>query len=152
MRALPEKVRAVLAVPFRFDEVQENSSSLFAVPIILPPLHIFVRTMWPKQPLLGLLKCKMCGTADGLWCSQMRALLRATFIDPTNVMGQFNRGSYFSVVDRYADPKPFLSIFSDSIFDSSIDAGTPNLAAAPDGPDTRPAHSVNAASMIVFSQ
>jgi hypothetical protein len=56
------------------------------------------------------------------------------------------------VVDRYAGLEPYLSIFSDFIFDSSIDAGIPNLAAAPDGPDTRPAHSVNAASMIVFSQ
>src|SRR6266404_4808382 len=32
----------------------------------------------------------------------------------------------------------FLSIFSDLIFDSSVDRGTPNFAAAPVGPNTRP--------------
>src|ERR1700735_5145490 len=52
---------------------------------------------------------------------------------------------------RYADLKRFLSIFSDFIFDSSVDPGTPNLAAALDGPDPRPSHSINAASMIAFS-
>jgi|HubBroStandDraft_5_1064220.scaffolds.fasta_scaffold87239_2 hypothetical protein len=32
--------------------------------------------------------------------------------------------------------KRFLSIFSERIFDSSVDRGTPNLAAAPVGPKT----------------
>jgi hypothetical protein len=36
------------------------------------------------------------------------------------------------------DLKRFLSIFSDRIFDSSVDLAIPSLAAAPDGPNTRP--------------
>src|SRR5882762_7215029 len=47
--------------------------------------------------------------------------------------------------------KRFLSIFSDLIFDSRVDPGIPSLAAAPDGPDTRPPLSRRAASMISFS-
>src|SRR5216683_2644660 len=47
--------------------------------------------------------------------------------------------------------KRFLLIFSDLIFDSRVDPGIPSLAAAPDGPDTRPSHSRRAASMITFS-
>src|SRR6266446_9972621 len=34
--------------------------------------------------------------------------------------------------------KRFLSIFSDRIFDSSVDRGMPSLSAAPSGPNTRP--------------
>src|SRR6266436_2836715 len=34
--------------------------------------------------------------------------------------------------------KRFLLIFSDLIFVSKVDPGIPSLAAAPDGPDTRP--------------
>jgi hypothetical protein len=44
-----------------------------------------------------------------------------------------------------------LLIFSERIFDSSVDRGMPNLAAAPVGPKIRPRHSFRAASMISFS-
>jgi hypothetical protein len=37
------------------------------------------------------------------------------------------------------------------IFDSSVCRGRPSLAAAPEGPDTRPRHSANAASIRVRS-
>src|SRR5882724_8330974 len=47
--------------------------------------------------------------------------------------------------------KRFLLIFSDLIFDSRVDPGTPSLAAAPDYPDTRRSLSRRAASMISFS-
>jgi len=47
--------------------------------------------------------------------------------------------------------KRFLLIFSDRIFDSSVDRGMPNLAAAPVGPDTRPHASFRAASIMFFS-
>src|SRR5579862_342833 len=47
--------------------------------------------------------------------------------------------------------KPFLLIFSALIFDSRVVLGTPSLAAAPDGPDTRPRHSRKAASISAFS-
>jgi hypothetical protein len=36
--------------------------------------------------------------------------------------------------------KRFLSIFSDRIFDSRVDLAIPSLAAAPEGPNTRPLH------------
>src|SRR6516164_908843 len=47
--------------------------------------------------------------------------------------------------------KRFLSIFSDLIFVSRVDPGMPSLAAAPDGPDTRPPLSRRANSIISFS-
>src|SRR5579863_7106694 len=47
--------------------------------------------------------------------------------------------------------KRCLLIFSALIFDSSVVPGTPSLAAAPDGPDTRPLHSRKAASIRAFS-
>src|SRR5713226_1326741 len=47
--------------------------------------------------------------------------------------------------------KRFLSIFSDLIFDSSVDRGMPNLAAAPLGPNIRPRLSFRVASIISFS-
>ena len=47
--------------------------------------------------------------------------------------------------------KRFLLIFSDLIFESSVDPGIPSLAAAPDGPETRPPLSRRAASIISFS-
>ena len=47
--------------------------------------------------------------------------------------------------------KRFLSIFSERIFDSSVDRGMPNLAAAPVGPKTCPRLSFKAASIIFFS-
>src|SRR5712664_218590 len=47
--------------------------------------------------------------------------------------------------------KRYLSIFSDLIFVSKVDPGIPSLAAAPDGPDTRPPLSRKAASIISFS-
>jgi len=47
--------------------------------------------------------------------------------------------------------KRFLSIFSDRIFDSSLDRANPNFAAAPDGPNTRPWHSRRPDSMISIS-
>src|SRR5579871_6134890 len=46
-----------------------------------------------------------------------------------------------AVLNRY------LLILSDRIFDSSVDAGTPNWLAAPEGPETRPPLAANAASM-----
>src|SRR6516162_872920 len=48
--------------------------------------------------------------------------------------------------------KRFLSIFSDLIFESSVDPGIPSLTAAPEGPDTLPPLSRRAASMIAFSR
>ncbi len=42
-------------------------------------------------------------------------------------------------------------IFSYLIFDSSVEPGIPSLAAAPEGPDTRPPLSVNSISVIAFS-
>src|SRR6266404_922281 len=47
--------------------------------------------------------------------------------------------------------KRFLSIFSDLIFDSSVDRGMPNLAAAPVGPNTRPRVAFRASSLMFFS-
>src|SRR5258706_14535600 len=47
--------------------------------------------------------------------------------------------------------KQFLSIFSALIFDSSVDRGMPNLAAAPVGPNTRPRLAFRASSMMFFS-
>src|SRR6266436_7388967 len=47
--------------------------------------------------------------------------------------------------------KRFLLILNDRIFDSSVDRGMPNLAAAPVGPNIRPRHSFKAASIISFS-
>src|SRR5947208_3058197 len=47
--------------------------------------------------------------------------------------------------------KPFLSIFGDRIFDSNVDRGMPNLAAAPLGPNIRPRLSFRAASIMSFS-
>src|SRR5712692_3274102 len=47
--------------------------------------------------------------------------------------------------------KRLLLIFSDLIFDSTVDSGKPSLAAAPVGPDTCPPHSRRAASIISFS-
>src|SRR4051812_24678891 len=42
--------------------------------------------------------------------------------------------------------KRCLSTLSERIFDSSVDRGTPSLAAAPVGPDTRPLLAARAAS------
>src|ERR1700686_928037 len=47
--------------------------------------------------------------------------------------------------------KRFLLILSDRIFDSNVDRGMPNLAAAPLGPKIRPRLSFRAASIISFS-
>ena len=47
--------------------------------------------------------------------------------------------------------KRFLLILSDRIFDSTVDRGMPSIAAAPEGPKTRPALSRKAASIISFS-
>ncbi len=44
--------------------------------------------------------------------------------------------------------KRYLLILRDLIFDSRVEAGIPSLAAAPDGPDTRPPLSAKAASII----
>ena len=62
--------------------------------------------------------------------------------------------------DRRADRGPqisdkvlkrFLSILSDLIFDSSVDRGMPNFAAAPVGPNTRPRLAFRASSIMFFS-
>src|ERR1700719_3972673 len=47
--------------------------------------------------------------------------------------------------------KRFLLMFSDRIFISSVDRAIPSLAAAPDGPNTRPWLSRRACSIISFS-
>jgi hypothetical protein len=52
------------------------------------------------------------------------------------------------LLERSAVLKRFLSIFSDRILDSKVDSGIPSLAAAPDGPKTRPSLSRKAASII----
>src|SRR5260370_16736800 len=46
----------------------------------------------------------------------------------------------------------FLLILSDRIFDSTVDRGIPSIAAAPDGPNTRPSLSRRADSIISFSR
>lgn len=52
--------------------------------------------------------------------------------------------------DQFGLKRCFV-ILSALIFDSSVDTGMPSLAAAPEGPATRPLLSVNAVSIIVFS-
>lgn len=47
--------------------------------------------------------------------------------------------------------KLYLLIFIDLIFDSKVEAGIPRMAAAPDGPDTRPPASARAESIILRS-
>src|ERR1700759_117223 len=47
--------------------------------------------------------------------------------------------------------KRFLSILRVLIFESKVDRAIPNLAAAPEGPKTRPRDSVRAASIACFS-
>src|SRR6266403_261226 len=47
--------------------------------------------------------------------------------------------------------KRFLSILSERIFDSNVDRGMPNLAAAPAAPNTLPPLSFRAASIMFFS-
>src|SRR6266446_517790 len=47
--------------------------------------------------------------------------------------------------------KRFLSILRVLIFDSKVDRAIPSLAAAPEGPKTRPRDSVRAASIACFS-
>src|SRR5882672_10278740 len=47
--------------------------------------------------------------------------------------------------------KRFLLIFSDRIFDSSVDRGMLNLAAAPVGPNTRPWLAFRVSSFMLFS-
>src|ERR1700674_2896309 len=59
--------------------------------------------------------------------------------------------AYVRFVDGYVVLKRFLLIFSDLIFESSVVPGIPSLAAAPDGPNTRPLVSRSAASIISFS-
>src|SRR6266850_5588909 len=51
----------------------------------------------------------------------------------------------------YAGLKRFLLIFSSLIFDSRVDLAIPSLAAAPDGPYTRPPLSRRADSIMAFS-
>src|SRR6266849_307749 len=53
--------------------------------------------------------------------------------------------------DDYCCLKRLLSIFSALIFDSSVEEGSPSCDAAPNGPDTRPLHSIKAVSMASFS-
>jgi hypothetical protein len=47
--------------------------------------------------------------------------------------------------------KLYLLIFIDLIFDSKVEGGIPSMAAAPDGPDTRPPDSARAESIILRS-
>ena len=44
--------------------------------------------------------------------------------------------------------KRYLSMFIDRIFDSRVDGGMPSLAAAPEGPETRPLVSAKAAPTL----
>src|SRR5208337_2913956 len=44
--------------------------------------------------------------------------------------------------------KRYLLMFIERIFDSRVEGGIPSLAAAPEGPDTRPRVSARAAPMI----
>src|SRR5262249_52408207 len=64
---------------------------------------------------------------------------------------RLNRATELTVtivpMDRYTALKRRLSIWSDLIFDSSVDAGTPRRMAAPNGPATRPLLSLSAASI-----
>ena len=47
--------------------------------------------------------------------------------------------------------KLYLSMFSDRIFESSVDRAMPSLTAAPEGPNTRPWLSRRASSITSFS-
>src|SRR2546422_10290891 len=62
--------------------------------------------------------------------------------------GDISHGNVRSACYRYGSLplKRFLSTLSERIFDSSVDRGTPSLAAAPGGPDTRPLLAASAAS------
>src|SRR5260370_38908299 len=60
-------------------------------------------------------------------------------------------GTQMRSVEGPAVLKRFLSIFNDRIFESRVDPGIPSLAAAPDGPDTRPRLLPRAASIISLS-
>src|SRR5437764_10814974 len=48
--------------------------------------------------------------------------------------------------------KRCVLILSDLIFESRVDRGMPSLAAAPEGPDTRPLVSTKVASILSFSR
>src|SRR5580704_15807951 len=68
------------------------------------------------------------------------------------------RGSVGNAGKGATEPRPYyvllkrcLLIFNALIFVSSVDRGMPSLAAAPEGPYTRPPHSRKAASMAAFS-
>jgi len=52
---------------------------------------------------------------------------------------------------RYSALKLYLLIFIARILDSKVEGGIPSLAAAPDGPDTRPRASAKAAPIISSS-
>ena len=55
-------------------------------------------------------------------------------------------------VESQVDLKRFLSILSDRILESRVEPGMPSLIAAPEGPDTLPLLSRNAASIISISR
>src|SRR5271169_3261695 len=54
-------------------------------------------------------------------------------------------------MERSGPLKRCLLIFNALIFVSKVDRGMPSLAAAPEGPYTRPSHSRKAASIAAFS-
>src|SRR5271154_4153967 len=56
-----------------------------------------------------------------------------------------NGDGYYPVLKRY------LLILSVRILESSVEGGRPSLAAAPEGPDTRPSASASAASIAFVS-
>src|SRR4029077_17639588 len=68
-----------------------------------------------------------------------------------NLLGSLRDVLNARIRDGYAVLKRFLLIFSDLIFESRVVPGIPSLAAAPDGPNTRPLVSRSAASIISFS-
>ncbi len=63
----------------------------------------------------------------------------------------YNSDARRSPREGYADLKRCLLIPRLVIFDSRVCRGIPSLVAAPDGPEIRPPHSVNAVSIISLS-
>jgi len=87
-------------------------------------------------------KSSLCRISD---CAQQTAIFC--------VLKKFTTDRKTSTSPQISDKvlKRSLSIFSDLIFDSKVDRGIPNLAAAAVGPDTRPRVSFSATSIMCFS-
>jgi hypothetical protein len=63
----------------------------------------------------------------------------------------FEPGTIIGRESQLLGLKLYLSMFSNRIFESSVDRAMPSLAAAPEGPNTRPWLSRRASSITSFS-